>query len=106
MDELYKNIKDLRIEKGLSQSELAKLTGYSDRSSIAKIESGLVDLSLTKIKLFAKVLNVSPGELMGKTSADNNRITTIAAHHNEPDWTEEELQEIETFKQYVLSKRK
>ena len=39
MLDLYKNIKQLREEKGLSQDELAKLTGYTSRSSIAKIEN-------------------------------------------------------------------
>ncbi|TWK40924.1 hypothetical protein CHCC20347_2819 [Bacillus paralicheniformis] len=33
-------------------------------------------------------------------------ITTIAAHHDGEDWTEEELQTIETFKAYVRSIRK
>lgn len=65
MTELYKNIKKLREELGLSQEELAKRTGYTNRSSIAKIEKGLVDLSQTKIELFAKVLGVAPGDLMG-----------------------------------------
>ena len=70
MEELYKNIKRLRIERGLSQQELADSTGYTDRSSIAKIERGQVDLSLTKIKTFAQVLRVTPGELMGRSPAD------------------------------------
>lgn len=61
----YEKIRTLRKQKGLSQAELAKLTGYSDRSSIAKIESGNVDLSESKILLFAKALDVSPSFLMG-----------------------------------------
>ena len=43
MLQLYKNIKMLREEKGMSQDELAKLCGYTSRSSIAKIEKGEVD---------------------------------------------------------------
>lgn len=31
---------------------------------------------------------------------------TIAAHHDGEEWTEEELEEIEAFKQFVKSKRK
>lgn len=62
---MYERIKDLRIKKGLSQQELARLTGYQDRSSIAKIESGVVDLPQSKILLFAKVLDISPAKLMG-----------------------------------------
>jgi len=63
--ETYQNIRSLRIKCGMSQEELAKKTGYTDRSSIAKIEAGKVDLSESKISLFAKALNVSPSFLMG-----------------------------------------
>lgn len=65
MLKLYENIKRYRIEAKLSQAELAKRTGYTDRSSIAKIEKGLIDLSQSKIKQFAEVLGVTPGHLMG-----------------------------------------
>lgn len=65
MLELYRNIKKYRKELKMSQEELAKKTGYTDRSSIAKIEKGMVDLPQSKILLFAEALNVTPGELMG-----------------------------------------
>lgn len=65
MLELYENIKRIRKEKGMTQTELAKLTGYTDRSSIAKIEKGEVDLSNSKIVAFANALRVPPGDLMG-----------------------------------------
>jgi transcriptional regulator with XRE-family HTH domain len=61
----YKNIKKRRLEIGMSQEELAQKTGYTSRSSIAKIEKGEVDLQLSKIKLFANALRVSQSELMG-----------------------------------------
>ena len=70
MLELYKNIKKYRLEMKLSQSELAKRTGYTDRSSIAKIEKGDVDLPQSKIMIFASALNVSPGVLMGDTGIE------------------------------------
>lgn len=65
MLKLYSNIKFLRDELGLSQDDLAKMTGYTSRSSIAKIEKGLVDLSQTKIDLFANALKTTPAKLMG-----------------------------------------
>ena len=65
MLELYRNIKRFRKELKMSQEDLAKKTGYTDRSSIAKIEKGMVDLPQSKIFLFAEALNVTPGELMG-----------------------------------------
>lgn len=65
MLKLYENIRRYRMDAKMSQAELAKRTGYTDRSSIAKIEKGLVDLSQSKIKQFAEVLGVTPGHLMG-----------------------------------------
>lgn len=65
MLQLYKNIKNKRLEMGISQEELARRTGYTNRSSIAKIESGKVDLSQTKIMQFAEALDTTPSDLMG-----------------------------------------
>ena len=77
MLELYENIKRLRKEKKMSQEKLARLTGYTDRSSIAKIEKGDVDIPQSKIMLFAQALGVDAGALMGAdgvtdTLQDNN----------------------------------
>lgn len=63
--ETYEMIRQLRIERGLSQDELANLVGYKDRSSVAKVEAGKVDLSQTKVAAFAKALGVTPAYLLG-----------------------------------------
>lgn len=65
MMELYEKIKSLREERGMSQEALAQRVGYTDRSSIAKIEAGQVSLSAAKIGLFAEALGVTPGHLTG-----------------------------------------
>lgn len=65
MLKLYENIKLYRQQARMTQAELAKLTGYIDRSSIAKIEKGQVDLSQSKIEQFAEVFGVKPSDLMG-----------------------------------------
>ena len=107
--ELYENIKKLRIEKGWSQEELAKRTGYTDRSSIAKIEGGLVDLTQGKIKIFAEAFGVTASELMGwedqKETSDASSPSLLAAHFDGDEFTEEELDEINKFVEYVKSKR-
>lgn len=71
MLELYENIRKYRKLLGMSQTELAKKTGYTDRSSIAKIEKGDIDIPQSKILIFAKALGVTPGELMGDVETDN-----------------------------------
>lgn len=65
MLDLYKNIRKKRLELGMSQDELAKKTGYKDRTSISKIEAGRVDLSQSKIKAFALALDTTTSELLG-----------------------------------------
>ena len=71
MLKLYKNIRELRLSLKMSQQELADLVGYKDRTSIAKVEAGEVDLSQSKINAFAKALGVSPIELFGWNDEEN-----------------------------------
>ncbi len=65
MNSLYINIRNRRLELGMSQEELATKMGYTSRSTIAKIESGKNDIPQSKIQAFAKALNTTPGALMG-----------------------------------------
>lgn len=54
MLDLYKNIKDRRLQLGLTQSELAAKLGYSDKTMISKIENGMVDMTQSRIIKFAE----------------------------------------------------
>lgn len=57
-------IKSRRKELGLTQEDLATALGYKSRTTIAKIEAGINDLTISKIKAFAAVLQTSPMTLM------------------------------------------
>lgn len=72
--ETHENIRALREKLGLSQEALAEKVGYKDRSTIAKIEAGLVDLSQSKIAAFAKALFVTPAYLMGITDDSGDSL--------------------------------
>ena len=61
MLELYKNIKRRRQQLKMTQTDLALKMGYADKSMIAKIEKGNVDLPQSKILAFANVLETTPG---------------------------------------------
>lgn len=54
------NLKRLRLEKGMSQDELAKKLGYKGRSAINKIETGVNDMPRDMVLRCAEVLGVSP----------------------------------------------
>lgn len=53
-------VRRLRVEKGLSQDDLAQACGYKSRSSINKIEKGIYDLPLPKLKILAEALGIAP----------------------------------------------
>jgi len=57
------NLKKLRLEKGMSQDELAKKLGYKGRSAINKIETGVNDMPRDMVVRCAEVLGVSPLDL-------------------------------------------
>ena len=78
MLQLYENIKTHRKAAKMTQEELARRTGYTDRSSIARIEKGEIDLPQSKIKQFAEALGTTPGHLMG-WDAEPEDLGAIAA---------------------------
>lgn len=65
-------IREARIKKGYSQSELAELLGYKSRSSINKIEVDGRDIPRSSIVKFAEVLGVTPAYLMGWEEEPNS----------------------------------
>ena len=49
----------------MSQTDLAKQCGYTSRQMISRIESGIVDLPLSKVEVIADALDVSAVYLAG-----------------------------------------
>lgn len=58
-------IREQREARDMTQTELAKRLGLSDRSSISKIEKSGDDITLKNIERIAEVLNINPSYLMG-----------------------------------------
>lgn len=58
-------IKNARIEKGYTQSQLAKLIGVKDKSTISKIEAAGNEVSLKDIKRIADALGLSAKYFLG-----------------------------------------
>ncbi|GEM_PF-1144071 len=102
-------IKDKRKELDLSVDEVAEKIN-KNRATIYRYENDEIEnLPITVLEPLAEVLNTTPAYLMGwqeKDVDEEKEIKTIAAHHDDEDWTEDELKEIDEFKKFVLSKRK
>lgn len=98
-------IKKLRLEHNMTQEELGEKIG-AIKQTVHKYENGTItNIPTEKIETIAKVFGVSASYIMGW---DDTEPETIAAHKNNPDedWTQEELDEIEAFKEFVRMKRK
>lgn len=68
-------IKQRRIELGWSLRELAKRMGYANQSTIARIETGKIDIPQSKVVKFAEVMGTTVAFLMDwETVQKNNDI--------------------------------
>lgn len=80
-------IKQLRLQKGLTQEELGKVVGVQ-KSAIRKYESGMVqNIKRSSIKKLADFFGVSPSYLLGyedssTTITNNNGIIGDQNHGN------------------------
>ena len=70
-------IKSRRIELGWSLRELATRMGYANHSTVARVESGAVDLPQSKVAKFAEVMGTSVAYLMDweQVEQTNDTIT-------------------------------
>lgn len=78
MNDIGDRIKEKRLEKKMSQEELAKRTGYKDKSSISKIERGTRQPQVEDLKKIASALKVDFGYLLGDVSIETYKIREIA----------------------------
>lgn len=62
--EIGEKIRKRRMELGWSQRDLAFKMGYTNNSTVAKIEQGKVDVSQSRVLQFSKVLGVPIAYLM------------------------------------------
>ena len=87
MEDLAKNIKSLRRQKGWSQNDFATRLGISV-PAFSKIENGITDLHLSRVSSIADVLDISLTELLfdnqelaiNETSELSLSKTTIIAY--------------------------
>lgn len=65
-----KLIRTRRMELGLTQKELAERCGYTNKSTISRIESGERDIPVTQLKKIAAALGMEPEDLVVEATAD------------------------------------
>ncbi|AZV57940.1 helix-turn-helix domain-containing protein [Clostridium sp. AWRP] len=117
-------LKELRLEKGLTQIELSKYLNI-DKTTYTHYEKGTIAPDIKTLKSLANYFNVSvdyllrnsndkvvpnykndtPSEKISKLIKENN-IRTLAAHFDGKDITDDDVEDIKNFIEFVVEKRK
>ena len=100
---MYSIYSKLRDDRKLRDADVAKATGIT-KSTFSDWKNGRSNPKQDKLQKIADYFGVTIDYLL--TGEKKPKVNTIAAHHEDYDFTEKELEEIEIFKQFVLSKRK
>lgn len=119
MNVFGERLKSLRDKNKQSINELVlelnkKYETSISKSMISRYENGQSDPKMEIVRILADYFDVSSDYLVGISDMQvkplkfkiHEDVETIAAHHDGEDWTEEELEEIRRFKEFVKSKRK
>jgi transcriptional regulator with XRE-family HTH domain len=96
-------IDKLLKEKGKTASWLAKEINVAPTTIYSMIQRDSKKADIEVLINIANALNVTSDELLG--NKEQEPIETIAAHYDGEDFTEEELEEIEKFKEFVRARR-
>ena len=114
-------LKAERKKNNINQTQLAEKL-YLDRSSISKYESGKQIPETPTLEKLADFFDISIDYLLGKTDIRNyednsslnsinenlstNGLKTLAAHFDEEQFTQDDLDDIENFIKFIVSKKK
>lgn len=97
-----KRMKTRREELNMSYQTLSEKVGIS-KSTLQRYETGYIkNMPVDKLEEIADALNISPAYLMGW---EDHTPTTLAAHFDGDEYTEDELDEIRQFAEFVKGKR-
>lgn len=101
MQEIMNRMKNRREELNMSYQTLSEKVGIS-KSTLQRYETGSIkNMPVDKLEEIAKALQVSPAYLMGWETEP----TTLAAHFDGDEYTDDEMDEIKQFAEFVKGKR-
>lgn len=99
-------LKQLRLERGLLQSDIAKVIKKSERT-VGFYETGERDMNTETLSTLADFFNVSIDYLLGKTNIRNIEDEFKFAYHKEMEGlTEDEIKEALEFYKVIKNRRK
>ncbi len=111
MEPLEAKLKDMIIDRYGSLAKFASEIDMSWTTLDSILKRGILKANIVNVLKITGELGIDTeklgeGLIVSLSSKDSCDVSTIAAHHDNEDWTKEELEEIENFKKYVKSKRR
>lgn len=130
---LGKRLKSILEEKGITILELSQITGISKNTLYAITKRDNDTMKYENFKKIADALNMTPDEIVDydvsksleenlshgtyyvskegsvspmPTEIGHSNLQTFAAHFDGDEYTDEELEEIKRFAEYIKSRRK
>lgn len=105
---IAKRLKEARELKGATQTQVSRETGVNNKT-LSGYERGVSEPDLATLALLADYYSVTSDYLLGRADKlqkdkPKEEIITIAAHHDGDEFTDEDLKDIEKFKEYVRAR--
>lgn len=95
------NLRAARERKHMTQKEVADSIGVA-KSTYSLYESGNREPNVQTIKKIADTLGISADDLLGLNS---DSFSTMAAHFDGSEFTEDELDDIRAYAEFVKNRR-
>ena len=99
---IAKNLLYYRKKNKITQKALAEQLGVK-HNAISAWENGVISIDIDTLFRVCKIFGVTVNDMYEMTSSEP---TTIAAHFDGDEYTEDELDEIRQFAEFVKNKRK
>lgn len=104
--EKAKILRNLIEKTGMSFRQFSIKAGVPYTTLLSILDRGVGKASVDNVLKICRTLGITTEQLAVMAGERVYEPLTIAAHHEEEEWSDEELAEIERFKEYVRSKRK
>ena len=105
MDQRAKLLRNLMEEQNMKVSDIVKRSGLPYSTVKAILERGAEKAGYVNVCKICNALGISADELERMVADQNYEPTTLAAHFDGDEYTEDELDEIKQFAQFVKNRK-
>lgn len=105
MEQRAELLRKIMEEKNMKVSDIVRISGLPYSTVKAILERGAEKAGYVNVCKICNALGISADELEKMVVDQNYQPTTIAAHFDGTEYTEDELDEIRQFAEFVKAKR-